>query len=47
MNQIKSSNIDKKGAKVWLFFFFFLFKSIGGKFSFVEKRTGLEKDTPN
>ena len=28
-------------------FFFFLFKTIGGKFSFVEKRTGLEKDTPN
>ena len=25
MNQIKSSNIDKKGAKVWLFFFFFFF----------------------
>ena len=45
MNQIKSSNIDKKGAKVWLFFFFL--KNIGGKFSFVEKRTVLEEDTPN
>ena len=42
MSQIKSSNIDKKGAKVWLFFFFF-FENIGGKLSFVEKRTVLEE----
>ena len=28
MNQIKSSNIDKKGAKVWLFFFFFFLRAL-------------------